>query len=67
MLIQLTNHKAIKLIHELEELELIKVLEENITVKGKLSEKYAGKLPTGVADELQSYVSQGREEWNGNI
>lgn len=64
MLIQLTNHKAIGLIHELEELQLIKVLEENITSKKKLSEKYAGKLPGNVADELQNYVTQSRNEWN---
>ncbi len=64
MLIQLTNHKAIGLIHELEELQLIKVLEENVLPTKKLPEKYAGKLPADVADELQNYVSQSRNEWN---
>lgn len=61
MLIQLTNHKAIGLIHELEELQLIKVLEENTTAKKKLSEKYAGKLSGTVAEELQKFVTQGRK------
>jgi hypothetical protein len=32
--------------------------------KRKLSEKYAGKLPADIADELQNYVTQGRSEWN---
>jgi hypothetical protein len=32
--------------------------------KFKLSEKYAGKLPSDIADELQNYVSQSRNEWN---
>lgn len=67
MLIQLTNHKAIGLIHELEELQLIKVLEENILPAKKLSEKYAGKLPIAIAEELQNYVSQSRDEWNHSI
>jgi len=29
-----------------------------------LSEKYAGKLPADIADELQDYVAQSRNEWN---
>ena len=32
--------------------------------KQNLSEKYAGKLPSAVADELQDYVSKSREEWS---
>lgn len=45
MLIQLTNAKAAGLLHELERLNLIKVLKENITaVKPKLSDKYKGIL-----------------------
>lgn len=64
ILIQLTNHKAIGLLHEMEALDLIKVLEENIPKKKKLSEKYAGKLPSAVADKLQDYVTQSRNEWN---
>lgn len=31
--------------------------------EGKLSEKYAGKLPSRVAEELQDYVTQSRKEW----
>jgi hypothetical protein len=30
----------------------------------KLSEKYAGKLPSEIAEELQEYVKQSRNEWN---
>ncbi len=37
--------------------------EENV-LKPKLSEKYAGKLSSTVADELQDYVSKSRDEWN---
>ena len=43
MLIPLTNQKAAGLLHELEELQLIKVLKENIApVKVELSDKYKG-------------------------
>lgn len=64
MLIQVTNQKAIGLIHELEELHLIKVLKENVGPVQKLSEKYAGVLPAEIADELQKHVTESRNEWN---
>jgi hypothetical protein len=64
MLIQLTNHKALGLIHELEELNLIKVIKEPTSSKKKLSEKYAGKLPASIAEELENYITQSRNEWN---
>lgn len=64
MLIELTNQKAAKLLHELEELNLIKVIRTDVRQEKKLSEKYAGKLPLEVAEELQNYVIQTRNEWN---
>ena len=64
LIIQITNPNAIGLLHELEELHLIKVLKENIEPKQKLSKKYAGKLPSDVADELQNYVAESRNQWN---
>ncbi len=67
MLIELTNKKAAGLLHELEELQLIKVLKTNVAVEEKLSEKYAGKLPAHVADDLQKYVTESRNEWSQNI
>ena len=64
MLIQLTNQKALKLLYDLQDLQLIKVLKENLKPKQKLSEKYAGKLPSEIANELQNYITQSRNEWN---
>ena len=65
MLIEITNRKAVRLLRELEELHLIKVLrEDTVPIKAKLSDKYAGKLPADVANELQDYVKQSRNEWN---
>ena len=52
---------------QLEELHLIKILKSNVQSNSKLSEKYKGKLPSSVADELQEYVTQSRNEWNRNI
>lgn len=64
VLLQITNHKAYKLLDDLEDLQIIKVLEKSIKSEQKLSEKYAGKLPTAVADELNNYVNESREQWN---
>lgn len=64
VLVQINNNKAYKLLKDLEDLHIIKVLKKSTQPQQKLSEKYAGKLPTDVADELQNYVTQSRNEWN---
>ena len=64
VLIQINNDKAYKLLEDLEDLQIIKVLKKSIHPQQKLSEKYAGKLPADVAEELQNYVTQSRNEWN---
>jgi hypothetical protein len=64
VLVQINNDKAYKLLEDLEDLNILKVLNKNVQPKQKLSEKYAGKLPSDVADELQDYVTQSRNEWN---
>jgi hypothetical protein len=65
MLIQITNQKAIGLLHELEELHLIKVLKENIApAKTKLSEKYKGIISKEQGESLQKHIKQMRSEWN---
>jgi hypothetical protein len=64
VLIQIINNKAYKLLEDLEDLHIIKVIKKSIEPQQKLSEKYAGKLPSEIADELQNYVTQSRNEWN---
>ena len=60
VLIQINNIKAYKLLEDLEDLQIIKLLKKSIQTQQKLSEKYAGKLPTEIADELQNYVNESR-------
>jgi thioredoxin reductase len=65
MVIQLTNQKAVGLLHELEELHLIKVLKENIQpAKTKLSEKYKGIISKEDGHKLNEHIKQMRSEWN---
>lgn len=65
MVIQLTNQKAVGLLHELEELHLIKVLKENIEpVKTKLSDKYKGFISKEEGQQLNDHIKQMRSEWN---
>jgi hypothetical protein len=66
MVIQLTNQKAAGLLHELEELHLIKVLKVNIEpVKTKLSDKYKGFISKEEGQQLNDHIKQMRSEWNG--
>jgi hypothetical protein len=50
----------------LEELNLIKVLKENIEpVKTKLSDKYKGFISKEEGQQLNDHIKQMRSEWNG--
>lgn len=66
VLVQINNAKAYRLLEDLEDLHLIKVLKKSIQPGEKLSEKYAGKLPSDIATELQDYVGKSRNEWRRN-
>ena len=64
MLIEITDQKAVRLLHELEEQNLIKVIQENFTVaKTKNSDKYIGSISKETADKLRTYLKQSQEEW----
>lgn len=64
MLIQLTNKRALGILHELEELHLIKVIKENIaTVQPKLSDKYRGIISKEDGQRLNDHIKQMRSEW----
>jgi len=56
VIIQLTSPKTLKLLEELEELNLLRVVKKNISGKTKLSDKYAGKLPADIAENLQKHL-----------
>ncbi|HMQ49843.1 MAG TPA: hypothetical protein PKA00_20420 [Saprospiraceae bacterium] len=67
LVIQLTHQKALKLLLDLEELHLIRVLKKNVQPEQKLSDKYAGKLSADIGDQLQQHITQSRSEWERNI
>ena len=64
IVVQITNNKALKLLEELEELHLIKLVKRNADTSQNLSEKYAGKLSADTVDKLQEHLQQSRKEWD---
>lgn len=65
ILIQVTNQKALRLLHELEELHLIKVLKENLApVKTRLSDKYKGVFSKEDAKSFDEHTQAMRKEWD---
>jgi len=65
MLIELTNQKAAKLLHELQELNLIKVLkEENTQSQSKLSDKYRNVFSKSDASSFDKHTRLMRDEWD---
>ncbi len=67
VLIRIDNKKAYRFLEDLEDLQVIKVLQKRTETNQKLSEKYAGKLPIEIADELQKHVTESRNEWNNRV
>ncbi len=63
LIIQITHKKALKLLLQLEELDLIRVLEHKPAKRVKLSEKYAGILSADTGKKLQKHVIKSRDEW----
>lgn len=63
-LIQLTNQKAARIIGDLEDLQIIKVLNKKMS-KEKLSDKFKGslKLTEQVYNNLQQQLTDMRNEW----
>ena len=65
MIIEITNQKATGLLHELEELHLIRIFKGNDKpVKIKLSEKYKGFITREEGQQLNSHINQMRNEWS---
>ena len=65
MLIQVTNQKALGLLHELEEKQLIKVLNENfVPAQIKLSDKYKCIISKEQGRDLNEHIKQMRNEWD---
>jgi len=66
--IDVSNPQAIKLLEDLEALNLIKVVRRQIR-KGekKLSEKLYGSISDSQAEQMREELHQMRNEWNRGI
>lgn len=65
ILIQVTNHKALQLLRDLEALHLIKVLKNNFSpTKTKLSDKYKGVFSKEDAKSFDEHTQTMRKEWS---
>ena len=62
--IKIRNNKAIKLIEDLEALDLIQVISSTVQKPAdKLSALLAGSITEAEADNMQSQLKQMRDEW----
>jgi|NOAtaT_7_FD_contig_31_3180774_length_567_multi_2_in_0_out_0_1 hypothetical protein len=64
VLVQINNHKAYKLLKDLEELDIIKVLRNRIQPQLKLSEKYKNVFSQEDAKNFDEYTQGTRKEWS---
>lgn len=64
ILITLKTDKARNLIRDLEDLDIIEVIEENIVINKKISERFKGLLSKNDGKDLKKHVDQSRAAWN---
>jgi hypothetical protein len=67
VIIEIKNLKAYKILRNLEDLDIIKVIKKTKKRSVKLSEKYSGKLPKDVAADMINYINQSRTEWEEKV
>ena len=66
--IELKNNKALKLIEQLEALQLIRIVRKDASSKGrKLSERLAGSLSHEQAEQMRRELHEMRTEWERDI
>jgi len=67
ILVQLTSPKILNILQELEALKLLRLIKQKEVTEQTLSDKYAGKLSTEIAEKLQDHIHKSRNEWSNNI
>ncbi len=65
--IKLTTPKTMRLLEQLEELKLLKVLRKSSSGAESLADKYAGKLPADIANDIQKHIEESRIEWDRSL
>ncbi|MES2648412.1 MAG: hypothetical protein V4717_16155 [Bacteroidota bacterium] len=63
VLIQINDHKAYKLLEDLEDLNILKVLEKSVQPDQKLSAKYRGVFTKDDAKSFDEHTQIMRKEW----
>lgn len=65
VLIQINNSKAYKLLEDLEDLNLIKMMKQNtLSTRTKLSDKYRGVFLKVDAESFDMHTQTTRKEWD---
>ena len=66
--IEVDNDKAVKLIEELEALNILRIIDDKpINTEEKLSESIAGSLSEEQAKDIEQELEAMRREWNRSI
>lgn len=65
--IELTNPRAMRLLEDLEALQIIRVVRSAPTTEPKLSARLRGSISPQAAEEFNESIRKTREEWERDI
>jgi len=68
VVVKLTNEKALNLLQQLEQLNIIELITQNKKVNTeKTKRSWAGSISKETANKMLKYVEESRNEWDRNI
>ena len=65
--IELYNSSARKLLKDLEDLNILRVVKKKSSKPKNLADKFAGKISKKTATEMQINIDKSRKEWERDI
>jgi HAMP domain-containing protein len=66
-IIEIKNDLAYSFLHNLERMDVLRIVSKGNNHKQKLSDRFAGSLSNERVEELQKELDQMRNEWNRDI
>ena len=66
IMVQLTHSKALQLLQDLEDMNIIRLFKSKEVDSPKLSDKYRGSLTKVNGKKLNKHIDQMRNEWNNS-
>ena len=67
VLVELKNHNALNLLHDLEKMDIIHIVEDDLPKKINIADRFVGVISKEQAKSLRDHIKTSREAWDRDI